>query len=542
MHCRYSCWLPSRRAVRWLAAASPLLAVAQPPSGAAQDKAPVRVHAEVFAGSEIETYLRWMQTTGTSPLHPWSIRSFSRNEVDRLMPRDSVHPWSGQYHLAPDTADGPRFEWIRPRASAVYNSAFPHGDNDGAVWTGRGATVALEAGFSSRWGPVSLTIAPLFFAAQNAEFELVPNGLDDSLAYADWRYPTRIDFPQRFGDGSYVRLDPGQSTLRADLRGVAAGISTANQAWGPVTEYPILLGNNAPGFVHGFLGTSRPLNVGIGRVHGRMVWGRLEQSAYTNNTGTDEHRFMSGIVGGFTPRGIPGLELGLGRFFHSPWPEDGLSAEYFLKPVESLFKGRLRDGDKEDDPKSDADNQLASVFGRWVFPGSGFEVYGEYGREDHNWNLRDFILEPDHISAYALGFRKGWMSSGGRLLGLRGEVMNAQVSHLVQVRGQSPFYLHSDTRQGHTHRGQILGSPAVYGGAGGLLGLDYYHPGGRWSLEWSRTLRADTDVVHGLGAEAVVFRGGWELTGGLTGVYELDRYPGGDAFNLNASVQVRIGM
>jgi hypothetical protein len=330
--------------------------------------------------------------------------------------------------------------------------------------------------------------------------------------------------------------------LRMDLRGVAVGISSANQAWGPVAEYSVILGNNAPGFAHGFLGSSRPLNVGIGKVHGRMVWGRLEQSAYTNITGTEEHRFMSGMVGVFTPRGIPGLEFGLGRFFHSPWPENGLSADHFLRPVESLFKVGLGEGEKGREPNSDVDNQLASVFARWVFPRGGFEVYGEYGREDHNWDFRDFILEPDHISAYALGFRKGWMSSEGRLLGLRGEVMNAQVSHLVQVRGQSPFYLHSDTRQGHTHRGQILGSPAVFGGAGGLLGMDYYHPGGRWSLEWSRTLRADTNVVHGLGAEAVVFRGGLELTGGLAGVYELDRYPGGDAFNLNASVQVRIGM
>ena len=55
------------------------------------------------------------------------------------------------------------------------------------------------------------------------------------------------------------------------------------------------------------------------------------------------------------------------------------------------------------------ENQLASLFARWVLPGAGFEIYGEFGREDHSANLRDFLSEPDHGgSSRMLGLRKMW--------------------------------------------------------------------------------------------------------------------------------------
>src|SRR5581483_7717213 len=105
--------------------------------------------------------------------------------------------------------------------------------------------------------------------------------------------------------------------------GMMAELSTADQWWGPAIENPLILSNNAPGFLHLSIGTSTPVNIGIGRVHGRVVWGRLEQSAYSPDQGPDSLRFMSGLVAEFMPRGVPGLELGAARFFNSPWPVGG---------------------------------------------------------------------------------------------------------------------------------------------------------------------------------------------------------------------------
>jgi hypothetical protein len=522
--------------------------------------------AEVWVNSELERYLRVLQVAGSSPLQPWSVRAFSPAQLDRMAPQDSLHPWAQRYALGAGEEAGPRLDWIAPRAGLTYNSAVPFGGNDGAVWAGRGMTTAVQAGVAARYGPLSLTLAPVFFRAENRPFELMPNRRTGREVFADGRFPRAIDLPQRFGDEAYARLDPGQSTLRLDVRGVAVGLSSANQHWGPASEYPLLLGSNAPGFVHAFVGTSAPVDIWIGRLHGRFSWGRLEQSAFSLALDSMAVRFAPGIVAVFTPRGVPGLEIGGARFFHDLWRQDGLRASQLLKPVEALWKSGVQGtfGGEEDGATGEnqsRDNQLASVFARWVFPNSGLEVYGEFARNDHSWDLRDFVLEPDHNGGYMVGFGKVWRRAASGLVVLRGEAMNTQRSHLARVRHQAVFYRHGGTRHGHTHRGQVLGSPAAYGGAGAGLRADVYHGGGRWSVAWSRVLRQDVmgiperqvlepaldprdpDVLHTLGAESLLFRGRFDLTAGLTGVYNLNRDFGeDDVFNVNAVFGVRIGM
>ena len=47
------------------------------------------------------------------------------------------------------------------------------------------------------------------------------------------------------------------------------------------------------------------------------------------------------------------------------------------------------------------------------------------------------------------------------------------------------------------------------------------------------------DIQHAVGVEGLFFRGRYDVTVGLTGVYELNRNFRGDAFNLNAQVGIR---
>jgi hypothetical protein len=561
-------------AARTLGRASPLLLPllaaaqlsAQQPDTAAAPVAvaepaaePVGGRAEVFAGSELERYLRVLQLGGIARPYPWTVRAFGPADLDRILPADSAaHPWRDRYALGAEAAGVERFAWVAPRATTILNTSFPYGGNDGAVWAGRGLTTSVQAGFAARYGPLSLTLAPVAFIAGNTGFELAPNGEAGDFAYADWRARRRgIDLPQRFGDGAYARLDLGQSTLRLDIFGLATGISTANEYWGPAMEQPIVLGNNAPGFVHAFAGTATPWNIGIGRAHARAVWGRLEQSPYSFAGAGYERRFMSGLVASFSPRGVSGLEIGGARFFHSPWPEDGIGADQLLKPFEGLLKDHLPETGVGPDDRSDADNQLASLFARWVFPNSGFEIYGEYGKEDHNYDFRDFALNFDHDGGYLLGFQKLWKHAPDTWTTLRAEVLDLRVSHVEHARPQAPFYVHSMMQQGHTHRGQLLGAPAGYGGAASIVAVDRFHRGGRWTINWQREQRGDEgdywlnrspeqpgiDVRHAIGVERVLFRSRWDMHAGSRVVYERNRaFRGGSAFNLNLSLGARLAI
>lgn len=521
--------------------------------GQTRDLTRAPVAFEVFAGGEFDLYLRTLQNRGIVRPYPWSARAFSVPEVRGLALPDSLHPWAQRYSFARASDSPYEYGWIRPRLDAIFNSAFPFGGNDGPLWAGRGFTSAVRFGGFLRYGRVSLVIAPVAFRAENRAFELAPTGVGGGGQYRNPLTPTTADIPQRFGAETYQRLDPGNSTLRLDVVGATVAISTAAQQWGPSHIHPLVLGPNAGGFSHAFVGTTRPVDLWIGQVHGRIVAGRLEPSAFTpQRVGQDPRHLMTGLVAIFLPRGLSGLELGITRFSHTEWPDRGIRLDDLLKPFETIIGERTHDDDREF-----PDNELASAFFRWNVPDAGFEIFGEWVRIDGAWDTRTFLMEPDDLAGYALGMRRVWEDRAPepRLTVFRGEVFSTLSSH--RERGGArpqlafrarPMYQHSRLVQGHTHRGQLLASPAGHGGQGSTLAIDRYHPGGRWTLEWERRLErdrtvrppvdepADTDVTYALGFEMVRFTGSMDLEFGIRGVYNLNRYLQDDAFNLNLRV------
>lgn len=540
---------------------SPLIG---PPDASAQTTAGGR--SEVFPGGELESYLRYLQTAGKSESYPWSIRSFSPSEIDLLAARDSAHPWAHRYDLQRrPQAGGFQWDYIRPHLNFYLNSAYPFGGNDGAVWQGKGLTTSFQGGVSARWGPFSAILAPVAFRAENQSFPLFRNGEAGRLQFADGQFPTTLDRPQRFGVDPYSRIDLGQSTFRFDLFGATAGISTANQWWGPTDNYPYILGNNAAGFPHVFFGTSQPANLYVIKLHTRIVYGKLDQSAYSSVTGPayfstfsqpGKRRFMAGLIASLQVRGAPGLEIGGARFFHAANDSSGISSHNLGLPFQNLFKRRLRqetDTAIGGDLSSLKENQLASIFLRWAPPGSGFEVYGEYGREDYSADARDLILEPDHEGTVNIGFRKAWLS-GDVMQAFRAEVFNYEWPAGSRTRDEGLIYVHFTLRQGHTYRGQLLGADVGPGsGSAQTLAYDRYTPQGRMTAFVSRVVAHEVrttyesgpaamngvDVMNSIGVEAMRFIGPFDVTARLTLTDDLDRNFITDRANANLQLGIR---
>jgi len=513
---------------------------------AAQHASGPKAWAEVYAGSEIETYLRTLQAVGLVRTYPWSARRFTAAEVDRLLPRDSAHPWAARYDWRPASRRFVALALVRPEAATRFNTGFPYGYNDGAVWAGRGTTLSAQGGLALRVGPVAATYVPLVTWAENDVFPLWSTDSTGALPFADAGEPWRIDHPQRFGGGAYTVVSSGQSTLEVSALGVTAGVSSANDYWGPAVDFPVILGNNAGGFPHVFAGTAVPVNLWLARVHTRTLVGRLGQSAWSPQTGEASVRAVTGAVAIVMPRWPPGLELGMTRFIHNDWPS--------RSPLLRALRGPYGFGFGSANVA--LENQLASFFFRWVTVRAGVEVYGEYGTEDYRWDLREAAVEPDHIAGYTVGMRRVSRQQQGGLRVVRVEIQNLQRGTLLQSRGQSPFYVHGGLRQGHTVDGQILGSEWGLGGAAAKVAVDWYYPRGRWTVAWSRLLRADLpetvaaapqgsrtlDVLHTLGVEGVFFRGHFDLWAGATAVYEFNRDFRCDAFDLNFFLAARVGL
>jgi len=522
--------------------------------------------AEVFAGGELESYLRTLSTLGIARLHQTSLRQYSPVEARWLLtiPESLAHPWAARLRERGDGAGTSWVRLVRPAVAARVNSGYPWGINDGAVWAGRGATLWASAGVAVRWGVLTVVANPLVSAAQNADFPIVDSGRPGRLRFEDWQHAGIVDYPQRFGDGVYSLVDPGESMVRLDAAGVALGFSTAHEWWGPTQRYPYLLGTNAAGFPHLFLGTSRPLDLRLVRAHARLLWGQLDESHYFEAEGgnaylTRPRRFAAGLATVLQPGALPNLELGLARFIHAPWPDGGgIPRRYWTRPFEGIFKidlPVLNPSIPSDSRSLDGENQLASVFARFTVPQHGFELYAELGREDHPWDGRYLMLTFDEQSSTSFGFAKAWRRVDGTVITrLRGEAINFQMAQVDLYRGGAPTYLHpSGTNQGHTQRGQILGAGVGVGGAAGsFLAWDRLDPNGRWTVEWSRTVRHDSgldstarlrptdglDVVHAIGAERLLFVGSRELTAGASLGRDFNRDFAGDRSNLSVYVSV----
>jgi hypothetical protein len=520
---------------------------------AADAQARLDLEGFIEVGGEAERYLRVLQIAGLVPLTPWSIQPFTPTQASAFRAANP-HPWSAKLNPATGVGLAPGVELLRPKSRAIGNSSFPFQVGPGPTWAGRGLTAEIQAGVAGSWGMISAQAAPLAFIAQNSAFELARNGESDGQQYGDARYPLDIDAPQRFGARAYDRLVPGTSFLTIDTRVLVASLSSAPQQWGPARDYPLVLGPNAGGFPSLYIGTSRPFDLWLFKVHARAVYGELTQSAFALEVDGQRRRFASGLVAVITPRGIPGLELGGARFIHQPWPSDGLTLSSFRRPISA----GLNLGGASVNAANE--NQVASVFARWAFPSAGVEVYGEMYREDYPGRFHyapSLIEKPDDLASFTLGLQRVFSIGTQRARVVRAELVNGETSH--QERGTRGFvnplppYLHSGVTQGHTLNGLFLGSPEAYGGAAWRIGLDEYTPAGRKSVSLERSLRFDwlptrtdttqvrPDIVYAIRGELLRFRGRNEIAFTLIPAVDLNRnlVARRDVFNLTAAVTLR---
>ncbi|HKK44569.1 MAG TPA: capsule assembly Wzi family protein [Balneolaceae bacterium] len=348
-----------------------------------------------------------------------------------------------------------------------WQSLEPGGQHDGPVWQGRGFTTDFSTGFFVKYGPLSASFHPHLLFNQNRSFILSP--YDPPSGRSVYAYPLgNIDWPQRFGRQPFWTFDLGNTYLRVDYHGWAAGLSNKLMRWGPGRQNSLLMDSNAPGFRHFFIGTSEPKDIYLGYLKTKLIWGKLLESNYFDQNPKNNERYITGITLSFNPKPLPNLQLGINRIFYETIPPDGIPARDLLQPFEALTKIHFTNNSNLGG--NDQADQLISIFGRWTFPKSGLEIYGEWARNDHSWNWRDFITEPEHSRGYTLGLQKTFDLSENRILSINAELTQLEASKTGVFRGYPTFYVHHKAIQGFTNQGQILGASIGPGSSSQYLG------------------------------------------------------------------------
>lgn len=376
---------------------------------------------------------------------------------------------------------------LAPELDLAVNTAIPWSVNDGATWAGRGVTVRAAGGAYARIGAVTAVLAPQVVVAQNRSFSFV-HVYNPTRGYMlpPWRIgETSADLPVRFGPGSYGMLDPGQSSLWLDAGPVSLGASTENQQWGPGLRNAIVISDNAAGIPHLFIRTRTPLETRIGSVEARWMVGALTESPLFDGRPENDHRSYNAVAISLAPAFDPGLTLGVARAVYAPVSR-GVGA--FAHGADVFTRWSSETGTPFE--------QIAAVFGRWVFPDAGLGAHAEWARTTLPASFRDFLTSPNHTQGYTVGLE--WareVAAGGAHVRLQAEATMLEKSSTYRVRETPGFYVSARVPQGYTHRGQVIGAAIGPGASSQWLSADYLSGSGSIGAFATR-VRWDQDAYY----------------------------------------------
>jgi len=373
---------------------------------------------------------------------------------------------------------------IFPEQYLIRNSGLPYSLNDGALWAGRGLGYRVSAGFLAEAGPVRLVFAPEFLRTEDRPFGMPhervvrPRPPGRSVFSSPWHTsPESIDLPLRFGASAFSEWDFGQSTLDISVGRIITGLSKENEWWGPGLRNAIVMSTNASGIPRFFVRNRRPVATRIGTFDARLFVGGLRESRYFDATTADDRRSISALAVQWSPRSAPNVTVGFTRAVYAPvssWDRVP------VRVLDALIRnpGRPNNHLPVDTVVVPGPDQVFSLFGRWAFPGNGFEVYAEWARNELPTSLRDLLTAPNHTQGYTLGLQ--WADSVGPVGTARVqlEATYLEKSPTLRDRPEGTWYTSRAVPQGYTNQGQVIGAAIGPGASSQWVAVDYFAP--RW--------------------------------------------------------------
>jgi hypothetical protein len=388
----------------------------------------------------------------------------------------------------------PLFGIVLPQVMEVTNTSLPFGQNDGALWAGKGYNVRALAGITANFGPVQIIAIPELVAMTNDNLSIDPTDLRFSRplpgSRSPWSsphnvFPYSIDLPYRFGDLGIKKFYPGQSSVTVSAGPIQVGAATENEWWGPAFRNPLILSDNAPGFPHAFIRSGRPLNTGLGGFEFKWIVGGLKESDFFDNNPDNNIRSISAAALTWQPYHSSGLNLGVMRSVYSPTDGYGSVASHavdFLKGTGHPNALAITDSTMTPGP-----DQIFSVFMHWALPRHGLESYIEWGRTEFPRSLHDFLTEPNHTRGYTAGLQ--WLSApsgSSSRVRLQTEITNIEQSSTYRLRPIGSWYTSRAVVQGYTNEGQMLAAGIGPGSSSEWFAADYMRQLWEFGLNFGR--------------------------------------------------------
>lgn len=343
-----------------------------------------------------------------------------------------------------------------------FNSDAPFGWSDGLLMPAKGIQQFANVGIFAELGPIKFQFSPEYLYASNDEYHIT----------------------EKFGESNPIKnitkISLGQSYLSLYISSFSLGVSNENIWWGPGYNTSLLITNNAPGFLHASFKTIRPLKTLIGNFEWQVISGRLNandtkpEDVYNRKThlevwgsltdNYDYSKYINGINFVYEPKFLKGLFLGLNRVFVSKnlnKIQDVNARVGFRGAYLPIFDGLFKQS-RNTFEDSLQWNQLASVYAKYLFKKANAEIYLEYGWNDHAFNLRDFLVSPNHSAAFLIGFKKLIKLKQKNSIDFSIEYNQFSQSVNYLVRNAGSWYYHGYFAH-LSNNGETLGSGVGYG-------------------------------------------------------------------------------
>lgn len=369
-----------------------------------------------------------------------------------------------------------------------YNSAAPYGQNDGALWQGRGYNTKLTAGARLEAYGIELTLKPELDFSQNKSFDYPhPNYYSGPASiYGDYSLGY-VDAPQRFGDKAFFNYSWGDSEIRYTWKTLTVGFGTQNIWLGPAQQNPIMHSNTAEGYPKVDIGLRRQSmnikDVWLGDIEFRYWAGKLTESDYFDLDEENNENLISGIALAYEVPFLPGLIIGFNRTMLSKW--DNICPYTLFDIIIPAMKY---------EQGVDVSDGRASVTAEYFIPKGGIDLYLEWGRNDFNGGLDNLLRYPFHTQAITAGFKKSIPYKkrpelNGQFIFELSYIESSMDYHFFYDWGGSgnDFYTHGLVTQGYTNKGQYLGAGIGGGGNTQYVGYKLYYPKGYTSFFIQRT-------------------------------------------------------
>jgi hypothetical protein len=353
------------------------------------------------------------------------------------------------------------------------NSFLPYGSNDGNLYPSRGKQERFSAGANIRWGILDINVQPELVKLENIPQELFKGNENDRNYWTRYYYvvANNIDDFRQFGKMPINSISLGQSRVGLSTKTWSAGVSNENIWWGPGQFNSLVFTNNAPGFLHTYVQTNKPIETSVGNFEFKMISGKMDSLNWINPdqrmmcamwpgaiiAKTNQQRVIQAFTVNYSPKWFPNLYLGY-----------AYSTQHYSTKTDKYFEPFTT-------AKTNTDKySIGSVMMRLKLPKENAEIYAELG-QPRSFGFPWQYFNDTAINGFVFGIKKLFLSRNNKSYiefnfeATQLKLMDAKEifisGDILNIPKNNSFYTSPNIRQGYTNEAQILGASIGPGSA-----------------------------------------------------------------------------